>query len=318
VEQNEDKAQLERLAKLTILERALISYKAAILRARSGETHGSEHDVLQTVMLHILLPSLSKPRPLRTERDTGTISMCLHLFRNLLAIKDPLASSLSSNETIAASRLQSDLVVALDKAHILDTLLMLASSSETRELEPWNAVTAECIYQIFSGTKAVLLVPSADQTPAAPEPQVSGAAPAAVQRKVSQPPAAPRCDAAHIALQPRPASASALASSLNAEASQRRAALMQNGPTRHSRFGTALTFTGTDGRRRVSRTQASLRKTSEQLTEEAAAKQKRRPSRRKAVREKGAARLKTDWTKEARAVLTRWAAEFLRVGFERE
>lgn len=147
---------------LPALERALVTYKASILRVRSEETHlkgskGRDRDVLSLVMREILLPCLQKPRPLRNERDIGTISMCLHLFRNLLAIKDPIATTLSSADAIANSTLQSALIVSMDKAFILETILMLASSAETRDFEAWNAVASDCVFHIFSGSSPRVL-----------------------------------------------------------------------------------------------------------------------------------------------------------------
>lgn len=276
------------------LERAQVQYKSSILRQRAGP-HDDERDVLSVVLRHILLPSLSKPRVNRNERDIGIIGMCLHLFRNLLAIRDPVATTLSSTDTLANANLQSSLIIAMSKTHVLETLLMLASSAETREFNPWNAVTAECIYHIFVGTSVSdVAEPGTSATPS-PASSVTTAA-----RSSS------------------PVTSSALSESLAAESRLKRASILSTGSSRHSRFGTTINFIGPDGERRVARSQAALRKSVEQLTHESINRGKRRVRRRRAVQEKGAPKLKSRWTKVAAVILQEWADRFMQSGFERE
>ena len=81
----------------------------------------------------------SRVRHHRNERDVGTISMSLHFFRNLLAIQDPVATTLSSVEQISNSTLQSELICTMARSHVLETILMLANSAESREFGQWNA-----------------------------------------------------------------------------------------------------------------------------------------------------------------------------------
>lgn len=272
---------------LYMLEQAMVSYKSAVLRTRSGETSGSKRSVLSSIMLLILLPSLSKPRHQRNDRDLGTISMCLHFVRNLLAIRDPMATSLSSVDVIAESKLQSDLVVELESSRILDTLLMLSSNADSNDYNAWNVVTSDCVFHIVAGTRPEELIGKALEAPSA-----------------GGPPRASRKDQ------------SELARLLAAEAEQEREENKFQGATRHSRFNTMINFIDKDGNRRMASGQAALRKTVEQLTMEADAKGKRRAMRRKALQEKGAVATRAPWTPQATKVLSCWAEKFMRLGFE--
>ncbi|CEH17318.1 DNA topoisomerase I-interacting protein [Ceraceosorus bombacis] len=302
-EQDEDDHRIAELSKIIILERALQRYKGDILITRLGESHGSKRDVLSTIMMHVLLPALSKPRPNRTDRDTGTISMCMHLFRNLLAIRDPQATALSSADVIAAARTQSDLIVSMHSAHILDAILTMASGAETRDLEPWSSVAGECIYHIYSGSRPAALV--GDLSGIAPESTEAGAAASVLSRRP------PLTSLDNKSMRP-----SALASSLDGEARQKKSQLLATANTRHSRFGTAINFTGSDGQRRVSRQQNAFRKTADELMTETLLKYKRKVRRRKNANEQGAPRHKSEWTKHAKAVLLVWTEKFFRMGFE--
>ncbi|KAN0065737.1 Topoisomerase 1-associated factor 1 [Thecaphora frezii] len=273
------------------LEKAQVQYKSSILRLRAADGNEPQRDVLSVVLRHIMLPALSKPRIDRTEKDVGIVSMCLHLYRNLLTIRDPIATTLSSTDVLANANLQSLLICAMDKAHVLDTLLMLASSADTREFNQWNAVTSECIYQIFVGTSPKALCD--------PSRRADGLGDdATMSDSVTQ------------------AASSALSSSLAAEAKEKRAAILASGATRHSRFGTTINFVGPDGHRRMARSQAALKKSVAQLTEENLAKAKRKAKRRKAAREVGAPKLKASWTPQAAVLLHSWADRFMQTGFE--
>lgn len=282
------------ITSLPQLEQTQVQYKASILRSKGP--NGT--DVLGTVMRHVLLPSLGKPRRERTERDVGTISMCLHLFRNLLAIRDPRATSLSSAETLANSSLQSLLVIGMARAHILETLLMLASSSETAEFNQWNAVTLDCIHHIFMGSRPAFIATAATgsvKTQSNTEP-TSGAV--------------------------RPSTSStnsALSAVLEAEARASRSS-RSTGAARHSRFGTTITYRTSDGQRRAASSQAALRKSEQQLADELEAKRKKRGGRRKrrAADEKGAPRKGVEWNREAVPHLVVFADRFLQNCFERE
>lgn len=295
---------IEHLAQLFTLEQGMVKYKAAILRQRLGETTSgkdtaTDKDALGSIMRFVLLPALAKPRPMRTERDVGTISMVLHLFRNLLAIRDPISTTLASNEQIANGQLQSELVCAMSKSHVLETILMLANSAESREFGQWNAVTAECVYTIFGGEFAGVIagIEGLQAVDASRDGKVGSTSAAAVAK--------------------RDLNRAALASSLSSEAHQKRVNLTSNGSSRHSRFGTTLNFFNADGERRVARNQPSLRKTVEELRQENAVNSRRKFRRRRRARELGSPHARNDWTPEAKTILADWADRFLlTLGFE--
>jgi replication fork protection complex subunit Tof1/Swi1 len=276
------------LATLQILQRALVSYKSAFLRVRSRETKGGKRSALSSIMIFVLLPSLSKPRHQRTERDIGIINMCLHLFRNLLAVNDPMATSLSSLDVIADSKLQSDLVVELSTTGILDTILMLASNADSKDFNSWNVVASDCVYYIFAGTRPEELIGSKREY---------------VQNKA----------VASTSKNPEPTD---LERYLAAEKRHQAESTRFSGSSRHSRFNTMINFVDKSGNIRMAKGQAALTKSVDQLTLEADAKGKRQISRRKGLEEKGAASRRAPWTTEARKVLATWADKFLLVGYE--
>jgi replication fork protection complex subunit Tof1/Swi1 len=293
----------EDLSHLFALERDMVKYKAAVLRQRSGESQqkSGSREILNCIMRYILLPALSKPRHHRNERDVGTISMSLHFFRNLLAIQDPVATTLSSVEQISNSTLQSELICTMARSHVLETILMLANSAESREFGQWNAITLECVYAIFGGEEVAVIAGSSTG--------VISDAPADTATSKEPGKAAPP---------PRTISKNAaLASSLNSEAHQRRVALAASGSSRHSRFGTSISFFTADGDVRVARNAASLRKSVEELRQDNVLRAKRKFRRRKRAREEGAPRVKSAWTSAAKEVLKGWADRFLlSSGFE--
>lgn len=140
------------LSKLVELQSAQVQYKASVLRVRAKEHRLVNRTVVSCVMKSLLLPALAKPRSERSEREVGVIGMCLHFFRNLLAIRDPVAHTLSSTALVANATLQSMLVEQLDASHVMDTLLMLASNADAKEYEAWAPVAADCIYQLYLGS----------------------------------------------------------------------------------------------------------------------------------------------------------------------
>lgn len=284
------------LAQLVELQAAQVQYKAAILRGRAKEPRLGGRTVLRTVMELVLLPSLARPRSERSERDTGVISLCLHLFRNLLMIRDAEVSTLASSTAVAHATLQSTLLQQLDETHVLDTLHMLASQSDTSEYSVWAPVVAECVYAMYVGSDPVALG-EADASDAD-----AGAASAAGEADASAS-AAPGAAAAP--------GTSALAASLAADAARRHDARPSS--ARHSRFNTTIQFQASDGTLRVARTPAALTASAAQLEQQVADKARRRIARKRRAVERGAARW-TTWTPGARGVVRAWAARFLRDG----
>lgn len=284
------------IAALQVLERAQLSYKSAVLRARSRETDASKRSVLNSIMLHILLPSISKPRHQRTERDIGIIHMCMHLFRNLLAINDPVATSLSSMDVIAESRLQSDLVVELDKTRILDTILMLSNNADSKDFNAWNIIASECVFYIFAGSSPEeIVIKQGNQASQNPSKEASTSGQATVAPKKPQ---------------------SELARLLAVESREEIESQRLNGSTRHSRFNTMVNYIDKDGNRKMASGQAALRKSAQQLASEAEARSKRKIHRRKGLEERRARGRRASWTPQASKVLSVWAERFMKLGYE--
>ncbi|TKY85440.1 hypothetical protein EX895_005602 [Sporisorium graminicola] len=301
-EQEKQGFESDELREITKLDQHLIAYKSVILRSQSLD---KQHDVLGVVMRYLLLPNLATKQHQRSSLVTGIIGMCLHLFRNLLAIRDPITTSLSSVEQLSNANLQSKLILSMHKHHILDTLLMLASSAETPNFNAWNAITSECIFHIFVGTKVkeIAEVAPGSTSRSASDPIANGSGTSAVGSSSKTVP--------HTA---RPSSA--LADSLATEVKMKRASASGTVPTRHSRFGTTINFVGPDGERRVARNQSALVKSVAQLADEAMHKGRRRAQRRKDAQERGAPKLKSDWTADAALTLQGWADTFVQSGFE--
>ncbi|KAJ9479422.1 Topoisomerase 1-associated factor 1 [Pseudozyma hubeiensis] len=299
-EQEKQGFDSDELREITHLDKHLINYKSVILRSQSLD---KQHDVLGVVMRYLLLPNLATKHHQRSSLVTGIIGMCLHLFRNLLAIRDPVTTSLSSVALLSNAHLQSKLVLSMHKHHILDTLLMLASSAETPTFTAWNAIASECIFHIFVGTKVKEIAELASSSHRSMSDAVTSASGIGADAESSTSRTAAR-------------SVSALAESLATEAKMKRASASGKIPTRHSRFGTTINFVGPDGERRVARNQSALVKSTAQLAEEAMSKGRRRAQRRKDAQERGAPKLKSNWTADAAVVLQEWADTFVQSGFE--
>ncbi|EST05238.1 Timeless protein [Kalmanozyma brasiliensis GHG001] len=290
-EQEKQGFESDDLGEITRLDQRLINYKAVILRSESLD---KMHDVLGVIMRYLLLPNLATKQHQRSSLVTGIIGMCLHFFRNLLAIRDPVTTSLSSVAQLSTANLQSKLILAMQKHYILDTLLMLASSAETLNFNAWNAITSECIFHIFVGTKVKEI---ADLTGSTCK---DGSAAGSSSRSTAS----------------ASKQSNLLADSLATEAKMKRASALGKVPTRHSRFGTTINFIGPDGERRVARNQSALVKPVAQLAEEAMHKGRRRAQRRKDAQERGAPKLKVSWDPEAALVLQDFADTFVQSAFE--
>ncbi|KAG8738044.1 Topoisomerase 1-associated factor 1 [Ceratobasidium sp. 414] len=114
----------------------------------------SRPEVLKALQ-NIMMPCIAKDRRSRVERDVQIISLVLHIFRNLLVLKDPprTSTSLSSTST-SLSSLQSRLLVALRATDILDFLLACASNVDLPEFSEFSAVLLEISYLLVRGVGA--------------------------------------------------------------------------------------------------------------------------------------------------------------------
>ncbi|PKI84657.1 Tof1p [Malassezia vespertilionis] len=261
------------LTSLMDIQHAQREYKASVLRVHAKEPRLVQRNTICCVMRHVMLPSLAKTRAERNERDVGVIGMCLHLFRNLLAIDDPVVHPRASMGVLANATLQSVLVEQLQAEHVLATLMMLASNADTKEYEAWTPVVADCVYQVLvGGDLSQVAAPIHQQGPRA---------------------------------------TSALAASLARESRAERHHIMRTGTSRHSRFGTSLQFIGPDGHKHNALKQTAITKPTAQLEQAATDKMKRRISRMRPATERGAHARRTAWTEPARAILQSWADKML-------
>lgn len=71
------------------------AYKSAIIKSTTIQT-----------LVRMLVPRMQKGPRERTERDENVISLILHIWRNLAAIKDRSVSSFSSAEAMAEANMQ--------------------------------------------------------------------------------------------------------------------------------------------------------------------------------------------------------------------
>ncbi|CAG8847669.1 14732_t:CDS:2, partial [Racocetra persica] len=73
--------------------------------------------------------------------DNINIRLLLHLFRNLVAIKD------LTDHNIPRTTLQNKLIILYEQEGILKTLFNLAS--DNKELSQWNMIIQEIFYHVF-------------------------------------------------------------------------------------------------------------------------------------------------------------------------
>ncbi|WWD21366.1 hypothetical protein CI109_105851 [Kwoniella shandongensis] len=123
------------------LLRAQVEYKALILQ-NSGPLR---------CLLALMLPSLAKPR--KDEKDERIISLGLHVVRNLLAIKDIVAEGTAVGEKEEFAKLQSNLIVQLNKLTYFQLLLTLASCADKADFNPYNVLVLDILHLVFRSVK---------------------------------------------------------------------------------------------------------------------------------------------------------------------
>ncbi|GAA5968611.1 hypothetical protein JCM21900_002207 [Sporobolomyces salmonicolor] len=133
--------ELKQTIDYSTLLNAQLSYKSEILR--SGALR----------QMHIILGnSLAKNRRDRTPKDENVISLVLHTFRNLAAMKDRVLTS-ESADAIEESSLQSELILQLSSENILELLLAMAAQADSSDYAPWNMVVLDILHLIFRSVK---------------------------------------------------------------------------------------------------------------------------------------------------------------------
>ncbi|GMK55868.1 hypothetical protein CspeluHIS016_0209240 [Cutaneotrichosporon spelunceum] len=119
------------------LLRAQVEYKAQILKS----------DTLRCVLV-LMLPCFGKER--RDQRDDRVISLCLHIVRNLLAIRDVRAPDTATGEEEELSHLQSVLIVQLNMLEYLDLFLTMAADSDRSiGFNSYNMLLLDILHLIY-------------------------------------------------------------------------------------------------------------------------------------------------------------------------
>ncbi|KAG8715598.1 Topoisomerase 1-associated factor 1 [Ceratobasidium sp. 423] len=128
---------------------------ATLVLAQLHYKEALAHPEVLKALQNVMMPCIAKDKRSRTERDSQIISLVLHIFRNLLLLKDPprTSTSLSSSTTSLAS-LQSRLLVSLRTTGLLDLFLTCASNADTPEFSEFSAVLLEITYLIVRGVGA--------------------------------------------------------------------------------------------------------------------------------------------------------------------
>ncbi|CAG8740206.1 28771_t:CDS:10, partial [Dentiscutata erythropus] len=128
-EEDVDISQINRATR----ERAKSHYDYKVTFTQNPETLRIIHSFLKSFLL------VEKSE--RTQKDNMNIRLLMHLFRNLVAIKDP------ADYNIPRTTLQNQLIILYEKEGIFETLFNLASNN--KELSQWNTTIQEIFYHVF-------------------------------------------------------------------------------------------------------------------------------------------------------------------------
>ncbi|CAG8463969.1 3591_t:CDS:10 [Scutellospora calospora] len=124
-----DISQIDRATKERV--KSQFDYKAIFVQ--NPETLRIIHDFLKSF--------LSMEKRERTQKDNTNIRLLLHLFRNLIAIKD------LEDHNIPRTTLQNKLIILYEKEGIFGTLFKLVY--DHKELPQWDMLIQEIFYHVF-------------------------------------------------------------------------------------------------------------------------------------------------------------------------
>ncbi|KAJ9108278.1 hypothetical protein QFC19_002526 [Naganishia cerealis] len=99
------------------------------------------------------------------EKDKRIMSLVLHLVRNLLAIRDPIANGQETGEKQEFARLQSTLLIQLQEHRYLNLFLSLASSAGTTMYNDFNVLILDCWFLMLRGTDPNELAKDPERAP---------------------------------------------------------------------------------------------------------------------------------------------------------
>ncbi|RIB28055.1 timeless protein [Gigaspora rosea] len=129
---NEEEVDISQINRAT-RERVKSQYDYKVTFTQNPEILRIIHDFLKSFLL------VEKRE--RTQQDNMNIRLLLHLFRNLVAIKD------LADYNIPRTTLQNQLIILYEKEGIFKTLFNLAS--DNKELLQWNTIIQEIFYHVF-------------------------------------------------------------------------------------------------------------------------------------------------------------------------
>ncbi|RKP25957.1 timeless protein-domain-containing protein [Syncephalis pseudoplumigaleata] len=112
----------------------------------------------------ILVGWLAIPYVERSGRRQALIRLLLTLVRNLLAIEDPCTPTNASADTLKYARMHADLVKALHRTSFVRLCLVMASSVASQEYAAWNLLLLEIVQLLFAQTTPSRLVSEAIDT----------------------------------------------------------------------------------------------------------------------------------------------------------
>lgn len=78
----------------------------------------------------------------------------LHFVRNLLAIRDPIVSGLGSSKQEELAHLQSDLIIQLHEANLLNLLPTIGSMAAQTDFNEHNVVILDALWSLYRGVNA--------------------------------------------------------------------------------------------------------------------------------------------------------------------
>ena len=134
-----EKATVNHLRHLPLLELAQLDYKRAILH--------HESEAILHKAIGAALPALSVPRRERSPREEGIINLVLYLIRNVITIKRP-EYVLSDGDEEDISRAAT--IHALHSQDVLQLLLTICSSMGD-EFQQQDIIMMEVLYHLLKG-----------------------------------------------------------------------------------------------------------------------------------------------------------------------
>lgn len=122
-------------------------------------------------LLALMVPCLAKTR--KEEKDERVISLGLHIIRNLLSVKDAVASDTTTGQKEEMSRMQvsspfliankradgqSNLISQLHKLTYFQLFLTLASLAEQTQINQYNVLILDILHLVYRGVRPKDLV----------------------------------------------------------------------------------------------------------------------------------------------------------------